>query len=1189
MQVELVDDRICPGCKQSAISDSGGLVVAFGSSFFHVDCFKCAKCGDKVTADTNLLLLSDGSPICANCSYCCNVCQQPILDEAIMTGDDSYHAHCFKCKVCKSKIDELVFAKTSQGIYCMNCHNERMIKIRKHAQKKAERERLEREKAAARGETVGLTFLVPPPSYTNHNGTPAPHVTVSRPAKQPLETPSAAGTPSSLQTSFETPGNNRSKRRSINPGLVLANTSNSAPISSPPGATLSPMSASFGARAQGQPPTTPPPIDSGPPSPSATSSGHHSHEDHSRSRTLSSPAPPAIETIIRPPLRTSSTSESVQKSSSRGGKLSPIDSPSRRDSEAGLVPIRSRSVSRSRSASPSHAADVPQGIESGTDTDNDDHVHRKSESVDDPPPPPPKEVRANGNTSQDGYYQDPDSFVVEEESQPVEQVSHSTFIAPALPPIRFSLSNGDFSEMFRGNGIPPPGANGLSMKDLAQLARIAEGDSSGPLSPPVPPDAYALAAPSPYETTSFSTGSSATLGASGNDDESADDHGQRGNATESESGHDNHSKTTPLGKLTRKLSKGRKKLKEGAGGREASRSPDVPNAPSSSMTTKITISAPLEAPSSAAADKTTRPDPADLVIYRLKQALADAKERGAQQLRLDPLFVEAIVESLESKKTDYADLKSKFDGIRRTSKQYIDGLTVAQTEYDRELKARRDAEAEVTRLRVLLSGQAVRLTTLAGDSKRAEMRQQMSKELKDNLSGLEQEMSKLKAERDMTLAEVEELSANRSDPSLPDSDKRLGRSLTMRLDSLKVQYERDLIPLISQKDALSREIQELKGVRETFLEETTVLNARNEELAQLSAQYARRMEMAEPASRGMTGLLQSSVTDEDTMKPNRLVHHKIEVDATPTKGKFMNWPSRSTSKQKDLPVISTPPPSSVELAARSSTPKMNGSSTEHNFQQLSVLRFARCDHCGDKMWGSQLRCTACNISIHVRCVNHVASGCNAQNGAAKDEPPAGPLPPSMFGRELSEQVRADAKGGDRRTPVIVDKCIEAVEALAMDYEGIYRKTGGSSQTKAITQLFERGDYVSFDLRDSDRFNDICSVTSVLKTYFRNLPTPLLTYDLHDSFMAAVEIRDPATKNKTLLDIVNQLPDFHYYTLRTLMLHLHRVKDQSEQNLMTSRNLGVVFGRIQQAEFSDMAGKALSVEWLVENATLIFTP
>ena len=58
-----------------------------------------------------------------------------------MTGDDSYHAHCFKCKVCRNRIDELVFAKTSQGIYCMACHNERMAKIRRHAQRKREKEK----------------------------------------------------------------------------------------------------------------------------------------------------------------------------------------------------------------------------------------------------------------------------------------------------------------------------------------------------------------------------------------------------------------------------------------------------------------------------------------------------------------------------------------------------------------------------------------------------------------------------------------------------------------------------------------------------------------------------------------------------------------------------------------------------------------------------------------------------------------------------------------------------------------------------------------------------------------------------------------------------------------------------------------------------------------------------------------
>lgn len=72
----------------------------------------------------------------------------------------------------------------------------------------------------------------------------------------------------------------------------------------------------------------------------------------------------------------------------------------------------------------------------------------------------------------------------------------------------------------------------------------------------------------------------------------------------------------------------------------------------------------------------------------------------------------------------------------------------------------------------------------------------------------------------------------------------------------------------------------------------------------------------------------------------------------------------------------------------------------------------------------------------------------------------------------------------------------------MDYEGIYRKSGGSSQSKQITQLFERGDYDAFDLADLDVFNDISSVTSVLKSYFRALPNPLLTHALHESFVAA---------------------------------------------------------------------------------------
>lgn len=108
----------------------------------------------------------------------------------------------------------------------------------------------------------------------------------------------------------------------------------------------------------------------------------------------------------------------------------------------------------------------------------------------------------------------------------------------------------------------------------------------------------------------------------------------------------------------------------------------------------------------------------------------------------------------------------------------------------------------------------------------------------------------------------------------------------------------------------------------------------------------------------------------------------------------------------------------------------------------------------------------------------------------------------------------------------------------MDYEGIYRKSGGSSQLRVITQLFERGS--AFNLEDTDRFNDVSAVTSVLKNYFRELPTPLLTFDLHERFIRAAEVKnDPSAKADQMAELVEQLPREHFLTLRHLILHLHR--------------------------------------------------
>lgn len=98
-------------------------------------------------------------------------------------------------------------------------------------------------------------------------------------------------------------------------------------------------------------------------------------------------------------------------------------------------------------------------------------------------------------------------------------------------------------------------------------------------------------------------------------------------------------------------------------------------------------------------------------------------------------------------------------------------------------------------------------------------------------------------------------------------------------------------------------------------------------------------------------------------------------------------------------------------------------------------------------------------------------------------------PTTLFGSELFERAEYER----RQIPSIVTRCIEEVELRGMDQEGIYRKTGGNSQINTVKDGFSKDE--NYDISDPDL--DITAVTSVLKQYFRKLPTPLLTFDVYE--------------------------------------------------------------------------------------------
>lgn len=178
----------------------------------------------------------------------------------------------------------------------------------------------------------------------------------------------------------------------------------------------------------------------------------------------------------------------------------------------------------------------------------------------------------------------------------------------------------------------------------------------------------------------------------------------------------------------------------------------------------------------------------------------------------------------------------------------------------------------------------------------------------------------------------------------------------------------------------------------------------------------------------------------------------------------------------------------------------------HSFQPVSVLRPVRCDYCGDKLWGlAEVRCTACGSYSHTKCAPnffgcHVPNGSLGQSstlfssvvsGAANNEED---VEGTLFGNDLVAQAKAENK----LVPSVVIKCIEAVEEQGLNFEGIYRKTGGMSSVKMIQNCFERGQSMNFN--DLDKFNDISAITSTLKNYFRQLPNPLFTFELHEAFV-----------------------------------------------------------------------------------------
>uniref|UniRef100_A0A8B9LI16 Myosin IXAb n=1 Tax=Astyanax mexicanus TaxID=7994 RepID=A0A8B9LI16_ASTMX len=154
----------------------------------------------------------------------------------------------------------------------------------------------------------------------------------------------------------------------------------------------------------------------------------------------------------------------------------------------------------------------------------------------------------------------------------------------------------------------------------------------------------------------------------------------------------------------------------------------------------------------------------------------------------------------------------------------------------------------------------------------------------------------------------------------------------------------------------------------------------------------------------------------------------------------------------------------------------------------------------------------------------------------------------QFGVELS-RLTSD----ERAVPLVVEKLINYIEMHGLYTEGIYRKSGSTNKIKEL----KLGLDTDANTVNLDDYN-IHVIASVLKQWLRDLPNPLMTFELYDEFLRATGLQDKREVVKGVYTVIDQLSRTHLGTLERLIFHLVRISLQEETNRMSANALAIVF-------------------------------
>uniref|UniRef100_A0AAY4BDL1 Myosin IXB n=1 Tax=Denticeps clupeoides TaxID=299321 RepID=A0AAY4BDL1_9TELE len=218
----------------------------------------------------------------------------------------------------------------------------------------------------------------------------------------------------------------------------------------------------------------------------------------------------------------------------------------------------------------------------------------------------------------------------------------------------------------------------------------------------------------------------------------------------------------------------------------------------------------------------------------------------------------------------------------------------------------------------------------------------------------------------------------------------------------------------------------------------------------------------------------------------------------------------------------------------------------HMFNTYQVTIMQNCELCGNFIWGMEkaCMCNSCKMVCHHKCIPKIITDCSTRTTKKnKNEP--GTL---HFGVDIGALTTISSP-----VPMVIEMLLVHVEMHGLYTEGIYRKSGSAGQARELHQILET------DPKTACLENyPIHTITGLVKRWLRELPDPLMTYNLYNDFLHAVDLPQASEQIQAIYHKLEELPTAYLDTLERLIFHLVRVAREENYNRMSANSLAIVF-------------------------------